>query len=82
MIVDSRTTLTMLPSKLYNDFESAIKEAINVRSIKDPKKVLNLCYRSAKVTKMPKVTMHFDGTDVELSRDNVFVTISKPLSPP
>ncbi|KAJ0502588.1 putative nepenthesin [Helianthus annuus] len=79
MIVDSGTTLTMLPPKLYDEFESAIKEAINVRTIKDPQKALNLCYRSAKVTKMPKVTMHFDGADVELSRDNVFVTVSKHI---
>ncbi|KAF5764268.1 putative nepenthesin [Helianthus annuus] len=81
MIIDSGTTLTMQPPKQYDEFETAIKEAINLRTIKDPQKVLNLCYRSAKVTKMPKVTMHFDPTDVELSRDNVFVTVSKPPSP-
>ncbi|KAJ0692963.1 putative nepenthesin [Helianthus annuus] len=82
MIVDSGMTLTMLPPKLYDEFETAIKEAINVRTIKDPQKVLNLCYRLVKVTKTPEVTMHFDGADVELNRDNVFVTVSKPPSPP
>ncbi|KAJ0510738.1 putative nepenthesin [Helianthus annuus] len=79
MIVDSGTTLTMLPAKQYNEFERALKDAINVRTIKDPQKTLDLCYRSAKVTKMPKVMMHFDGADVELSRENVFVTVSKHI---
>ncbi|KAM0065132.1 putative nepenthesin [Helianthus debilis subsp. tardiflorus] len=79
MIVDSGTTLTKLPPKLYDEFETAIKEAINARPIKDPDQVLNLCYRSSKVTKMPKVTMHFDGADVELSLDNVLVTVSKGI---
>ncbi|KAI3676789.1 hypothetical protein L1987_86402 [Smallanthus sonchifolius] len=79
MIVDSGTTLTMLPEKLYNKFETALKDAINVRTMKDPQKVLSLCYRATKVTSVPKVTMHFDGADVELSRENLFVTVSKHI---
>lgn len=79
MIVDSGTTLTVLPSKLYEGFEAAIKKAINVRTMKDPQKVLSLCYRSAKVSSVPKVTVHFDGADVVLNRDNLFVTVSKHI---
>ncbi|PWA69011.1 aspartic peptidase A1 family [Artemisia annua] len=79
MIVDSGTTLTTLPRKLYNEFEAALKDAINIRTMKDPQKVLSLCYRSAKVTNIPKVTLHFDGADVELNRDNMFVIVSKHI---
>ncbi|GKC55744.1 aspartic proteinase CDR1-like protein [Tanacetum coccineum] len=79
MIIDSGTTLTMLPPKLYNEFVAVLKYAINVRTMKDPQKVLSLCYRASKVTNLPKVTMHFEGADVELSRDNIFVTVSKHI---
>ncbi|KAK9068797.1 hypothetical protein SSX86_012913 [Deinandra increscens subsp. villosa] len=80
MIVDSGTTLTMLPRKLYGEFETAIKNAINLRTMKDPEKHVSLCYRSAKITSVPKVMMHFDGADVELGRENVLVTVSKHIS--
>ncbi|KAI3676786.1 hypothetical protein L1987_86399 [Smallanthus sonchifolius] len=79
MIVDLGTTLTMLPRKLYNEFEAVFKDAINVRTMKDPQKVLSLCYRAMKVTNVPKVTMHFDGADVEFRRENLFVTVSKHI---
>ncbi|PWA56017.1 aspartic peptidase A1 family [Artemisia annua] len=79
MIVDSGTTLTTFPDKLYNQFEAALKEAINVRTIKDPQKILSLCYRYTKVTRLPKVTLHFDGADVEMSRDNLFVPVSNHI---
>ncbi|KAL8214155.1 hypothetical protein R6Q57_003604 [Mikania cordata] len=79
MIVDSGTTLTMLPDKLYNEFEAALRDIINVRTMKDPQKALNLCYRSIKVTTLPRVVMHFDGADIELNRDNLFVTVSKHI---
>nr|GEY07517.1 zinc finger, CCHC-type [Tanacetum cinerariifolium] len=76
MIIDSGTTLTMLPPKLYNEFVAVLKDAINVRTVEDPQKVLSLCYRDSKVTNVPKVMMHFEGADAELSRDNIFVRCS------
>nr|XP_043611736.1 aspartic proteinase CDR1-like [Erigeron canadensis] len=79
MIVDSGTTLTMLPTKVYNEVEAAIRNAVNLRTMKDPQKVLKLCYRATKVTKIPKVVMHFDGADVEFTRQNIFVTVSKHI---
>ncbi|XP_071718735.1 aspartic proteinase CDR1-like [Rutidosis leptorrhynchoides] len=79
MIVDSGTTLTMLPRNIYEDVEATIRSAINVRTLKDPQKALSLCYRATKVSDVPKFTMHFDGADVELSRENVFVMTSKHI---
>ncbi|XP_023743901.1 aspartic proteinase CDR1 [Lactuca sativa] len=79
MIVDSGTTLTMLPHRLYKNVEMAIKDSLNLRTMKDPQKQLNLCYRATKVIDVPKVIMHFDGADVELTRDNIFVTVSKHI---
>nr|GFA53669.1 aspartic proteinase CDR1-like [Tanacetum cinerariifolium] len=79
MIIDSGTTLTMLPPKLYNEFMDVLKDAINVRTVEDPQKDLSLCYRDSKVTNVPKVMMHFEGADAELSRDNIFVTVSKHI---
>nr|XP_043611737.1 aspartic proteinase CDR1-like [Erigeron canadensis] len=79
MIVDSGTTLTMLPRNIYHEVKAAVKNAVNLRTMKDPQKSLNLCYRATKVTNVPKVTMHFDGADVELGKDNIFVTVSKHI---
>ncbi|KAI3697308.1 hypothetical protein L6452_30236 [Arctium lappa] len=80
MILDSGTTLTMLPEKLYNKVETAIKENLkNVRTVKDPQKQLSLCYRSKRVKHAPKFTMHFEGADVSLLRYNIFVEVSKHI---
>ncbi|PWA74284.1 aspartic peptidase A1 family [Artemisia annua] len=79
MIIDSGTTLTTLPREIYHEFKAALKEAINVRTIKDPQNILGLCYRYTKVTKLPKVTMHFEGADVEMNRDNMFMPVSNHI---
>ncbi|KAI3511196.1 hypothetical protein L1887_18341 [Cichorium endivia] len=79
MIVDSGTTLTMLPNYMYKNVKMAIKDALNLRTMKDPQKQLDLCYRATKVKDFPKIIAHFEGADVELSRDNVFATVSKHI---
>ncbi|KAK9068799.1 hypothetical protein SSX86_012915 [Deinandra increscens subsp. villosa] len=80
MIVDSGTTLTMLPPKLYDDFETAVRNAISLgTTMKNPQKQLSLCYLGSTVTKLPKVTMHFEGADVELRRDNLFMTVDDDI---
>ncbi|KVI00579.1 probable aspartic protease At2g35615 [Cynara cardunculus var. scolymus] len=80
MIVDSGTMLTMLPTKLYEKVETAIKENLtDVRTVKDPQKQLSLCYRAKRVKHAPEITMHFEGADVPLLRYNVFVMVSKRI---
>ncbi|PWA87713.1 aspartic peptidase A1 family [Artemisia annua] len=36
-------------------------------------------YVALEVTRLPKVTLHFDGADVEMNRDNLFVPVSNHI---
>ncbi|CAI9769636.1 unnamed protein product [Fraxinus pennsylvanica] len=77
IIIDSGTTLTFLPSNLYNNLEKAMVSSIKLRRIKDPQGVLNLCYYSPKDIQVPIITVHFKGADVKLNTINTFVRTSE-----
>ncbi|KAK4414369.1 Aspartic proteinase CDR1 [Sesamum alatum] len=77
IIIDSGTTLTFLPSELYDKVIGSVKRQTKLREISDPQGLLNLCYRSTEnVAKVPKITVHFRGADVELKPINTFVKTS------
>ncbi|KAL4599214.1 hypothetical protein ACB092_11G111400 [Castanea dentata] len=75
IIIDSGTTLTLLPSDLYTGFEAALKAQIKVAVVKDPNETFNLCFDSPQSTfKVPTIVAHFTGgADVTLSAPNTFV---------
>ncbi|KAL0379971.1 UNVERIFIED_CONTAM: Aspartic proteinase CDR1 [Sesamum angustifolium] len=74
IIIDSGTTLTFLPSDLYDRVIRAVKSQTKLRQITDPQGLLNLCYLSrGNVAEVPKITVHFRGADVELKPINTFV---------
>ncbi|KAL8062206.1 hypothetical protein ABFX02_02G131700 [Erythranthe guttata] len=78
IIIDSGTTLTLLPFGLYDRIVTALKSSINLKEIEDPQGVLELCYYSKDdAIKMPRVTVHFRGANVDLKQDNVFVRTSE-----
>ncbi|KAL2461380.1 Eukaryotic aspartyl protease family protein [Abeliophyllum distichum] len=76
IIIDSGTTLTLLPSYLYNNLEKAIASGIELRRIKDPQGLLNLCYYSLKDIQVPDIMVNFKGADVKLNTLNTFVRTS------
>ncbi|KAL2478588.1 Eukaryotic aspartyl protease family protein [Forsythia ovata] len=76
IIIDSGTTLTLLPSYLYNNLEKAIASSIKLRRVKDPQGLLNLCYFSPKDIQVPDITVHFKGADVKLNTVNTFIRTS------
>lgn len=77
IIIDSGTTLTLLPVDLYTKVENAMKSSIKLRQIKDPQGVLDLCYFTRNDIRIfPQVTVHFRGADLKLKHDNVFVRTS------
>ncbi|KAK4414368.1 Aspartic proteinase CDR1 [Sesamum alatum] len=77
IIIDSGTTLTLLPIDLYNKVENALKSSIKLKRIKDPQGVLDLCYFTRNdIRNIPQVTVHFKGSDVKLRHDNVLVRTS------
>ncbi|GFZ15545.1 eukaryotic aspartyl protease family protein [Actinidia rufa] len=75
IVIDSGTTLTILESRFYSDLEAALKEAIGLNPIPDPRGTYNLCYDSGSVPEMT-VVFHFTGADVMLKTLNLFRNLS------
>ncbi|CAB4269135.1 unnamed protein product [Prunus armeniaca] len=79
IIIDSGTTSTFLPTKLYQSFESAIRKAVHLEVTKDPTGILQLCYKTKSEIEDPIVTFHFNGADVKLKPVNVFVRVREDI---
>lgn len=77
IIIDSGTTLTFLPKEWYDQVTAQVKTQMRMEEMKDPKRLLNLCYSSTGVTKVPAIIFHFKGADVKLKPKNTFVKIRK-----
>lgn len=75
VIIDSGTTLTLLPWNLYGKYVEAIKSVIKLKQVEDPLKLLELCYYSREDDdiEVPQVTVHFKGGDMKWKRENAFV---------
>ncbi|KAI3948677.1 hypothetical protein MKW98_027743 [Papaver atlanticum] len=71
IIIDSGTTLTLLPSSMYTEFESEIMKAIDAEPIPAPEG-LSLCYSEDPSLSLPDITVHFTDADVELESRNSF----------
>ncbi|KAL8062209.1 hypothetical protein ABFX02_02G132000 [Erythranthe guttata] len=77
VIIDSGTTLTLLPADLYGKYEKAIRGIVKLKEFKDPKGVFSLCYLTREdIRNIPDVTVHFRGADLRWRYENVFVRIS------
>ncbi|XP_055814424.1 aspartic proteinase CDR1-like [Solanum dulcamara] len=68
--IDSGTTLTVLPTLLYNQVKTTISQAINVEPLVNENST-NICYKDLNAFDVPPVTMHFIAADVPLSKDNI-----------
>ncbi|KAG8391387.1 hypothetical protein BUALT_Bualt01G0182400 [Buddleja alternifolia] len=77
IIIDSGTTLTLLPEDLYDKLENVFKKLIKLKRIKDPQGFLKLCFFTRKEIRIPDVTVHFKGADVKLKAENVFLRTSE-----
>ncbi|PIN05886.1 Aspartyl protease [Handroanthus impetiginosus] len=74
IIIDSGTTLTLLPPDFYDKLVNALKRTIKLKQIPDPQGFLDLCYFSKEdAIKIPDITVHFKGADVKWKQDNAFV---------
>ncbi|TQE09014.1 hypothetical protein C1H46_005397 [Malus baccata] len=80
MIIDSGTTITTLPTKLYESFETAIRKAIHLEVAKDPTGILRLCYKTKPEIDAPIVTVHFRSADVKLKSVNTFVRVREDVA--
>ncbi|PON56675.1 Aspartic peptidase [Parasponia andersonii] len=82
IIIDTGATLSYLPSNLYYQLESAMRKAVGLPEIKDPTKVLSLCYNTNQSdvgNLLPTVTFHFKGADLNLKAFNTFLRIKQDI---
>ncbi|KAE9592733.1 hypothetical protein Lal_00029347 [Lupinus albus] len=82
IIIDSGTTLTLLPPDVYSELESVVASAIPQERIEDPSGTLSLCYKSSSLrnSDIPIITANFDGADVKLNALNTFVEVSEGIT--
>uniref|UniRef100_A0A803NBC5 Peptidase A1 domain-containing protein n=1 Tax=Chenopodium quinoa TaxID=63459 RepID=A0A803NBC5_CHEQI len=68
VIIDSGTTLTMLPSNIYNDLRAALVNAIGLNTIPSPIEGYDLCYNTESSGQFspPNVAFQFQGAEVVL----------------
>lgn len=79
IIIDSGTTLTLLPIDFYYKLEEAVASSIDAERKEDPPQGLSLCYSATADLKVPVITIQFHGADVKLDSSNSFVQISEDL---
>ncbi|CAJ1932632.1 unnamed protein product [Sphenostylis stenocarpa] len=77
IIIDSGTTLTLLPEHVYSNLESAVADAVKLKRVDDPKRFFSLCYETtSNEVDFPGITAHFKDADVLLNATNTFVQVA------
>ncbi|KAF8028759.1 hypothetical protein BT93_E1420 [Corymbia citriodora subsp. variegata] len=77
IIIDSGTSLTLLPQDFYSQIEAAVIESVQLPRVNDPSQTLSLCFQVATEVNLPFLTFHFNGADVRLPALNAFVLIAQ-----
>ncbi|PKI47776.1 hypothetical protein CRG98_031826 [Punica granatum] len=79
IIIDSGTTLTLLPDDFYSQIESALTNQIELQPVDNPPVPdLPLCYRTKTDNiNAPVLTAHFTGADVKLGPLNTFIRLDE-----
>nr|XP_004511019.2 aspartic proteinase CDR1 [Cicer arietinum] len=77
IIIDSGTTLTLMPSADYQNLESAVKELVNLDIYEDPNGQFSLCYNvPSDGYDFPIITANFKGADIKLHSISTFIPIA------
>ncbi|AES97061.1 putative nepenthesin [Medicago truncatula] len=77
IILDSGTTLTLLPSHVYTNLESAVAQLVKLDRVDDPNQLLNLCYSiTSDQYDFPIITAHFKGADIKLNPISTFAHVA------
>ncbi|XP_061367820.1 aspartic proteinase CDR1-like [Gastrolobium bilobum] len=81
IVIDSGTTLTLLPNNVYSKLELAVANVVRLKRVEDPTRQLSLCYRTtSEQLKVPIITAHFRGANVQLNALNTFVPVADGVS--
>lgn len=74
IIIDSGSTLTYLPTYVYNKLEEIVRSQIRSTAIPDPSRYFGLCYPpSLRDEDIPIITFHFKDAAVNLKPVNTFI---------
>ncbi|XP_028797524.1 aspartic proteinase CDR1-like [Neltuma alba] len=80
IIIDSGTTLTMLPSGFYEQVEALVKQAIGADQFIEQNYPYKLCYKNANsMQNFPNFEVHFTGANLFLKPQNLFRPISNDV---
>ncbi|CAN0829690.1 Aspartic proteinase CDR1 [Linum grandiflorum] len=81
IIIDSGTTLTIVPTSFLSDFTTALEAQVTGSNrTSDPSGTLDLCYVIGPKLVIPPVNMHFRGGDVALTQVNLFFPMSETVT--
>ncbi|CAH9077635.1 unnamed protein product [Cuscuta europaea] len=81
IIIDSGTTLTMIPSGLFASSVAELKRSIRATPVDDPEGIFGLCYPTQDLVEVPDIVAHFSGgADVKLSQKGTFLEVEAGLT--
>ncbi|XP_016445517.2 aspartic proteinase CDR1-like [Nicotiana tabacum] len=74
--IDSGTTITFLPTQLYLEMETIVKNEIKLKPLRSNEtQILKLCYRGLGVSDVHFIRFQFQSAGVKLNAINSFVNI-------
>ncbi|XP_019152430.1 PREDICTED: aspartic proteinase CDR1-like [Ipomoea nil] len=80
VIIDSGTTLTIIPADVFDSLKSELMKQIPATPVDDPRGSFGLCYSTSDKFKVPKVIAHFSGgADVALSPPGLFQQVDEGI---
>ncbi|CAO2817057.1 unnamed protein product [Amaranthus hypochondriacus] len=79
IIIDSGTTLTILPPDFYNDLTNVLENTVKGSKVDDPTGTLDLCYKATEDIEFPDIIAHFKGANVELKPVNTFIKVAEDV---
>ncbi|KAK6917098.1 Xylanase inhibitor, N-terminal [Dillenia turbinata] len=80
MIIDSGTTLSLIPRSLYEQLELELMKGIPMEPTEPPMEPLKLCYKTEMDIDVPIVTVHFKGAaDLQLKPINTFIRVEDDI---
>lgn len=77
MIIDSGSTFTSLRGELFKEFLKRVEQQIGDKEEKPISDDYMHCFLKGSADKLEKVSLGFEGTTVELKRENIFDHIVK-----
>ncbi|KAM7274004.1 hypothetical protein ACFE04_028668 [Oxalis oulophora] len=75
IIIDSGTTLTLLPPRFFAKLKDEVSSQIDATPVPSRDNVFRLCYKINDHLKFPTITMHFKNADIKLKDANIFIPI-------